>query len=45
MDDAEAARGELGAENLQRIPSARTIARLMTNGRNTLSKADTVTFR
>jgi transposase len=31
------------AENLQRIPSARTIARLMTIGRDTLSKAETVT--
>lgn len=30
-------------ENLHRIPSARTIARLMTVGRDTLSKADTVT--
>lgn len=30
-------------ENLQRIPSARTIARLMTVGRDTLSKAETVT--
>jgi transposase len=31
------------AESLQRIPSARTIARLMTFGRDTLSKAETVT--
>jgi transposase len=31
------------AANLQRIPSARTIARLMTIGRDTLSKAETVT--
>lgn len=31
------------AENLQRIPSARTIARLMTSGRDRLSKAETVT--
>ena len=31
------------AENLQRIPSARTITRLMTIGRDTLSKAETVT--
>jgi transposase len=31
------------AANLQRIPSARTIARLMTFGRDTLSKAETVT--
>jgi transposase len=31
------------AESLQRIPSARTIARLMTIGRDTLSKAETVT--
>ena len=31
------------AENLQRIASARTIARLMTIGRDTLSKAETVT--
>ncbi|MGN6424323.1 MAG: ISL3 family transposase [Asticcacaulis sp.] len=30
------------AESLQRIPSARTIARLMTVGRDTLSKAETV---
>jgi len=30
-------------ENLHRIPSARTIARLMTVGRATLSKAETVT--
>jgi len=29
---------------LQRIPSTRTIARLMTIGRNNLSKADTVTI-
>jgi transposase len=32
------------AENLQRIPSSRTIARLMTIGRNNLSKAETVTI-
>ena len=32
------------AENLQRIPSARTIARLMTTGRDTSSKADSVTI-
>jgi transposase len=31
------------AQNLQRIPSARTIARLMTIGRDLLSKAETVT--
>jgi transposase len=31
-------------ENLQRIPSARAIARLMTIGRNNLSKAETVTI-
>ena len=31
------------AENLQRIPSAGTIARLMTIGRDRLSKAETVT--
>src|SRR6201999_3242154 len=31
------------AENLQRIPSARTIGRLMTIGRDTLSRAETVT--
>lgn len=30
-------------ENLQRIPSARTIARLMTVGRDVLTKAETVT--
>jgi transposase len=32
------------ADNLQRIPSSRTIARLMTIGRNNLSKAETVTI-
>src|SRR5437016_5193651 len=32
------------AENLQRIPSARTIAHLMTTGRDTASKADSVTI-
>jgi transposase len=32
------------AENLQRIPSARTIARMMTIGRHTLSKAETITI-
>jgi transposase len=31
------------AQNLQRIPSARTIARLMTIGRDLLTKAETVT--
>jgi transposase len=31
------------AENLKRIPSSRTIARMMTFGRNNLSKAETVT--
>ena len=31
------------AESLHRIPSARTIARLMTTGRDTLSRAETVT--
>jgi transposase len=31
------------AENLQRIPSVRTISRLMTIGRDRLSKAETVT--
>ena len=31
------------AQSLQRVPSARTIARLMTNGRDTLSKSETVT--
>jgi transposase len=30
-------------EQLQRVPSARTIARLMTIGRNTLSKSETLT--
>ncbi|MGY3108147.1 hypothetical protein ACVWW5_007218 [Bradyrhizobium sp. LM3.4] len=30
------------AQSLQRVPSARTIARLMTNGRDTLSKSETV---
>jgi transposase len=32
------------AENLQRIPSSRTIARLMTIGRNNLSKAESMTI-
>jgi transposase len=32
------------AANLQRIPSARTIARLMTTGRDILTKADSVTI-
>ncbi|MGV7219332.1 transposase, partial [Bradyrhizobium sp. UFLA05-112] len=31
-------------QNLQRIPSARTIARLMTIGRDLLTKAETVTI-
>ena len=31
------------AQSLQRTPSARTIARLMTNGRDRLSKSETVT--
>lgn len=33
----------IDAETLNRVPSARTIARLMTTGRDTLSKAETVT--
>jgi transposase len=33
-----------GAESLQRVPSARTIARLMTTGRDRLSKSETVTI-
>jgi transposase len=32
------------AENLQRVPSARTVARMMTNGRDLLSKSETVTI-
>jgi transposase len=32
------------ADSLQRIPSARTIARLMTVGRDTLSKSETITI-
>jgi transposase len=32
------------AESLHRVPSARTIARLMTTGRDTLSKSETVTI-
>ena len=32
----------IGAETLQRIPAARTIARLLTIGRDTLSKSETV---
>jgi transposase len=35
---------KVDADNLQRIPSARTIARLMTFGRDRLSKAETVTI-
>jgi transposase len=31
-------------QSLQRVPSARTIARLMTTGRDTLSKSETVTI-
>jgi transposase len=34
---------KVDAQNLQRIPSARTIARLMTIGRDLLTKAETVT--
>lgn len=33
---------EAGAEALQRVPSARTVARLMTTGRDRLTKAETV---
>jgi transposase len=33
---------KMGADNLTRIPSARTIARLMTTARDSLSKAETV---
>src|SRR3954454_23966281 len=32
------------AQSMQRVPYARTIARLMTNGRDTLSKSETVTI-
>ncbi|MGY4340320.1 transposase [Bradyrhizobium sp. LM2.9] len=32
------------AQSLQRVPSARTIARLMTHGRDTLSRSETVTI-
>ena len=35
--------GRVDAETLRRVPSARTIARLMTTSRDTLSKAETVT--
>ena len=35
---------KVDAESLQRIPSARTIARLMTVGRDTLSKSETITI-
>ncbi len=35
---------KVDAEGLQRVPSARTIARLMTVGRDTLSKSETVTI-
>jgi transposase len=34
----------IGDEQLQRVPSARTIARLMSTGRDTLSKAETVSI-
>jgi transposase len=34
----------IGDEQLQRVPSARTIARLMSTGRDTLSRTDTVTI-
>jgi transposase len=34
----------LDAQSLQRVPSARTIARLMTTGRDMLSKSETVTI-
>jgi len=34
----------IDAGNIQRIPSARVIARLMTTGRDTLAKAETVTI-
>jgi transposase len=40
VGDKAAAFGD--AESLQRVPSARTIARLMTVGRDTLSKAETL---
>lgn len=33
---------QINAQSLQRLPSARTIARMMTTGRDTLSKAETV---
>jgi transposase len=36
--------GKADAKNLQRVPSARTIAHLMTIGRDTPSKAETVTL-
>jgi len=32
------------AQSLQRVPSARTIARLMTNGRDTPSKSESITI-
>ena len=32
------------AQSLQRVPSARTIARLVTNGRDALSKSETITI-
>lgn len=34
---------KINAETLHRVPSARTIARLITMARNDLSKAETVT--
>lgn len=44
MGNTSPPRGENQPEQLQRIPSARTIARLMTTGRDTLSKSETMTI-
>src|SRR5260370_40514115 len=44
MGDAPSARETADGQSLHRVPSARTIARLMTTGRDTLSKSETVTI-
>jgi transposase len=44
MGNTSPPRGENQPEQLQRIPSARTIARLMTTVRDTLSKSETMTI-
>ena len=44
MGDRRRRAEKADAENLQRVSSARTIARLMTIGQDRLSKAETVTI-